>query len=777
MTASYLSSPEHALSSLPEGAKIPNQFIVVLKNTASMELPYYVANNVAASTGAQVLDVYDSTAIKGFTTVVPNQQALDVILNDPSTAYVEQDQVVHAAQTLQQELYPLQMYPHQNQIQIQQQAEIFSQLLPQQNQIVPTGVKRVLQPSSSSLSQAGSAINYGTINNGKDDINVDIAILDTGIDLDHPDLNIYNEVTFVSGTSTADDDNGHGTHVAGIAAAKNNGFGTVGMAPGARLWAVKVLNSQGIGLLSDIIKGIDYVAEHATEIDVVNMSFGCDHCISIALENAIQNAASSGSVTFVTAAGNSGIDASGSSLTRSRYVLPISAIVDTDGSCGGLGPPSRFGADDTFASFSNYGPTIAMAAPGVEIYSTFKDGGYAAMSGTSMSAAHVTGAAGLIKGLFFPTATSSQLKNIILDMSSAPQNVRCESNNFGQESTSMVAQASLTNAVNNNARGYFGNDPDGINEPLLFVDVSNSDVNVPPTNDRVPPYQQVIGSLPIPIPQPLPTPPSPSFGSQMPEYNDPNNPTFQLDLPALPQQDPASVYYQSSSDNFPAATSSSLPSTYNNTPPPPPPISNPQLPQSLSSFPQSQSLLSPTISQISRDTVSSASSSSLPSSVLSDIAPPETFISSATTVSNNSTSDNSAIQNNTTTRVNGIAFTFAGRDDTAISGFECRIGSDNERTPYNSQQQQELKPFSCANKVIVNNLLVGNHTFQVTALDSSGNRDHSPAVFGWNVMTPSNNNSNNISNNSSYNSSNNNSSRTVITGPDIDMYTMDMNRT
>ena len=83
----------------------------------------------------------------------------------------------------------------------------------------------------------------------------------TGIDLTHPDLNVYNEKSFVSGTSSADDDNGHGTHVAGIVAAKDNDIGVVGMAPGARLWAVKVLDSSGSGSISDIIAGIDYVTE------------------------------------------------------------------------------------------------------------------------------------------------------------------------------------------------------------------------------------------------------------------------------------------------------------------------------------------------------------------------------------------------------------------------------------------------------------------------------------------------------------------------------------
>ena len=118
---------------------------------------------------------------------------------------------------------------------------------------------------------------------GSGAVDADIAILDTGIDLTHPDLNVYHEKTFVPGTSSADDDNGHGTHVAGITSAKDNSIGVVGIAPDARLWSIKVLDSNGAGSISDVIAGIDYVTAHSDEIDVVNLSFGCE-CSSPALE-------------------------------------------------------------------------------------------------------------------------------------------------------------------------------------------------------------------------------------------------------------------------------------------------------------------------------------------------------------------------------------------------------------------------------------------------------------------------------------------------------------
>ena len=127
-------------------------------------------------------------------------------------------------------------------------------------------------------------------------VDVDIAILDTGIDVSHPDLNVYKQVTFVSGTSSGNDDNGHGRHVAGIAGAKDDLQGVVGIAPGARLWAIKVLDSQGSGFDSDIIEGIDYITQHANEIDVVNMSFGGEGQDD-ALHTAIRNSVNAG-VTY-----------------------------------------------------------------------------------------------------------------------------------------------------------------------------------------------------------------------------------------------------------------------------------------------------------------------------------------------------------------------------------------------------------------------------------------------------------------------------------------------
>jgi subtilisin family serine protease len=296
---------------------------------------------------------------------VPNDALLEKIKNDDRVEYVEPDQVV----------------------------TIFAQVL-------PTGIDRADADQSPTV-LAG---------NGNGSIDVDIAIIDTGIYLSHPDLNVYKHKTYVKGTKTGNDDNGHGTHVAGTAAAKDDGNGVVGMAPGARLWAVKVLDRNGSGSLSNVIKGIDFVTQNKGEIEVANMSLGCE-CTSTSMNTAISNSVASG-ITYVVAAGNNAKNASTFSPANHPAVIAVSAIVDTDGKGGGLGPSTSYGADDTFASFSNYGTTVDMAAPGVKIYSTYKNGGYATMSGTSMASPHVAGAAAIYKTTH-PTASPADVKNAL----------------------------------------------------------------------------------------------------------------------------------------------------------------------------------------------------------------------------------------------------------------------------------------------------------------------------------------------------------------------------
>jgi len=308
------------------------------------------------------------------------------------------------------------------------------------SQIVPTGIERIgdspLNTNVPNTTTPAEGVRGSSVN-------ADIAILDTGIDMNHPDLNVYAQKTFVAGTSTANDDNGHGTHVAGIAAALDNSIGVVGVAPGARLWAVKVLDRSGAGALSDVIAGIDYITEHAKEIDVVNMSFGCK-CDSTALNSAVNNAVSAG-ITFVTAAGNSGEDASTFSPASNPNVIAVGAIADSDGRCGGLGPATQYGNDDTFATFSNFGPKVTIAAPGVNILSTYYGSSYTTLSGTSMAAPYVAGAAALYKASH-PSASPAEVKIAL---------------------TSSASSASTT--CDGDGHGYFTGSSLVTNEPLLYV--------------------------------------------------------------------------------------------------------------------------------------------------------------------------------------------------------------------------------------------------------------------------------------------------------------------
>lgn len=319
--------------------RIPDKYIVVLKSGAQ-------ASVVASRHGVVAENTYDS-AVQGFSGRLTLRQLLALAL-DRQIAYIEEDQVVRIS-----------------------------------NDTVAPGIRRI----GADLN-AKARIDTSNL----ESVNVDIAIIDTGIQLKHPDLNVVQNVSYVSGIRTGNDDNGHGTHCAGIAAARDNNAGVVGVAPGARLWAVKVLDRAGSGSYSNVIKGVDYVTRYASSIEVANMSLGGP--TSATLNSAIANSVARG-VVYVVAAGNSNVDASSSSPANSPDVICVSATVDTDGIPGGFGPATGYGADDTFASFSNYGAVVDIAAPGVNILSTYIGGQYATMSGTSMAAPHVAGAAGL----------------------------------------------------------------------------------------------------------------------------------------------------------------------------------------------------------------------------------------------------------------------------------------------------------------------------------------------------------------------------------------------
>jgi hypothetical protein len=203
-------------------------------------------------------------------------------------------------------------------------------------------------------------------------------IIDTGIDFTHPDLNVDIERSrsFVKEENSASDYNGHGTHVAGIVGALNNSIGVLGVASGAKLVSLKVMNDKGSGNLSFIINALAHLETVAKPGDVVNMSLGADGASGI-LDRYVTTIASRG-IYFSVAAGNEETSASKSSPARvnAPNVFTVSAIDSLD----------------RFAKFSNYGNDVVdFAAPGVQIISTYSNGRYAKLSGTSMSAPHIAG--------------------------------------------------------------------------------------------------------------------------------------------------------------------------------------------------------------------------------------------------------------------------------------------------------------------------------------------------------------------------------------------------
>lgn len=217
-------------------------------------------------------------------------------------------------------------------------------------------------------------------------------IIDSGVNVKHPDLkvNINLSRNFTSGgilglgngDSNVEDEVGHGTHVAGIIGALDNTYGVVGVAAGAEIISVRVFGAEGNGSSITVMQGVDYVAGNALPGEVCNMSLGGGY--SELLNQAVQNAALKG-IYFAIAAGNDSDDAADYSPASAQgaRIFTVSAM----------------DANDNFASYSNYGnPPIKACEPGSNVYSTFKNGTYQFVSGTSMAAPHMAGMLMLVGG-------------------------------------------------------------------------------------------------------------------------------------------------------------------------------------------------------------------------------------------------------------------------------------------------------------------------------------------------------------------------------------------
>jgi len=327
-------------------------YIVVLEDGASRDSVRTVADRKSAAHNGEVGLVYEH-ALRGFSMTMTAAEAA-ALENEPDVAYVQEDRVYSIS-----------------------------------THVVPTGITRIFADTNGNLDIDGT-----------DDfrVDVDVAIIDTGVDFEHPDLNVVGGVNCLRGcVPGGDDDHFHGTHVAGTVGALDNDSYVVGVAPGARIWAVKVLNQRGFGSTSSVVAGIDWVTSNADTIEVANMSlggFGFDQ----AEYDAIQGAVDAG-VAFVVSAGNDAANASNYSPAAFDNTLTVSSLTDFDGIPGGLGSSSCWsGSDDALADYSNFGSVVGIAAPGTCILSTYplEQGGLGTISGTSMASPHVAGALALL---------------------------------------------------------------------------------------------------------------------------------------------------------------------------------------------------------------------------------------------------------------------------------------------------------------------------------------------------------------------------------------------
>jgi subtilisin family serine protease len=362
---------------------------------------------VAATRAKVTPELVYRDAINGYAAPLTSKQ-LNAVTADPATLGVQQDVILTAPPEQPAEAPP--------------------------PQFVSVGIRRV----------GGLASPTAKIDGIDERVDVDVAVIDDGIDVNHPDLNVAGVVNCIHPNRTELDMESprsgpnipgwHGTMVAGFVGAIDNAFGAVGIAPGARIWGVQSSTSNGNLTLARILCGLNWVAAHADTIEVVNMSFGGSFkrtadCVDPGrpgerkgqrdvLHEAVCAVDRAG-VTMVAAAGNESTSAPHYPATYDE-VIAVSAIGDDDGLPGGLSPYvdcpyADFSnqADDAFAFFSNYGPWVDIAAPGVCISSTYPGGLYGTSSGTSFATPIVAGAAALYLATH-PGATPAQVRAALL---------------------------------------------------------------------------------------------------------------------------------------------------------------------------------------------------------------------------------------------------------------------------------------------------------------------------------------------------------------------------
>jgi len=384
-----IASPERTAATAPAAARAATtadptgRWIVVYKNGTNVA----ATSARLAKAGRFTVDRTFKSAFRGLTAKLTPRQVRSV-RKDPAVASVVRDEKIELAA-----------------------------------QLIPTGIDRI----SGRLSDAAN------IDGVDERVDADVAIVDTGI-ASVADLNVaggYNCST--TNRSLLRDVQGHGTHVAGTVGAIDNGSGVVGVAPGVRLWAVKILDDSGSGLLSWYVCGLDWIAAQRDPLDPtrpmiesVNMSVtkwgqddhDCGNTNDDILHQAICRVVAGG-ITVVAAAANDSGSAAARVPAAYNEVITVSALADSDGKPGALGGPRCFSwgsydDDDSFANFSNFGSDVDIIAPGKCIWSTVP-GGYQYMSGTSMAAPHVSGAAALLKAMR-PNLTPADVKQALQDL-------------------------------------------------------------------------------------------------------------------------------------------------------------------------------------------------------------------------------------------------------------------------------------------------------------------------------------------------------------------------
>lgn len=335
-----VSMPLYA-SSIPD--KLKNQYIIQFDNTIPKEKRSEITQQIINKKG-QIKHQYHN-AIKGMSITLPPQALQALKKRFP--------EIIHVEENITVALVAKKERPNKK---------------PDNNDSTPVRSIEIIPWGVAYVGGGGEVAEYGTA-----------WIIDTGVDSRHPDLNVDKSrgANFIKGKNTTEDGNGHGTHVAGTIAAKLDGFDVVGVAAGATVIPVRVLDNNGSGTMDGVIAGVDHVYRNGNYGDCANMSLGAQG-FSSALDSAIKATANKG-IIFAIAAGNDAANAANYTPASTTHpnVYTISA----------------FDSNNNFAWFSNYGSAIEYSLPGVNILSTKAGGGTVEYNGTSMASPHFCGLA------------------------------------------------------------------------------------------------------------------------------------------------------------------------------------------------------------------------------------------------------------------------------------------------------------------------------------------------------------------------------------------------